>query len=438
MGRELEGVGMNGSALELFPSPSLSIGDNSTVSKELMTGTLPGSKKKQAECIYQNIAYAVACWGAERVGFLTLTVGDWMPDASRPSGRRFDKLHDRKEASRRFNSLLTHFIKRRYRCGIIVTERHKDGALHFHLVIVLESDIRTGIDMKACFPTRDKAGNDLWEPDYSTRPEALGREWALWRERAECYGFGRANLQPMKGSAEALGRYTGKYVSKAWEYRCDDDKGGRVVRYFGDWKRSRPFTPWEPARAPRKPCASRKKKSAKESPPPAPEPGPEPEIGELKDRPMRAPWSFRHGTMAPGARCWRECARQAAVSCTLQGKPIEEVTVKACTGRHWAWHWTHLFMATIFLLPRRACRDLRRGLVDHNRRAAKLCREKGFEPTPVWERGAGDWLGNHESGAPECRPLEAPNPWHEEDVWHWERDKLLREVREEFMAESAN
>ena len=39
---------------------------------------------------------------------------------------------------------------------------------------------------------------------------------------------------------------------------------------------------------------------------------------------MRAPWSFRHGTMAPGARCWRECARQAAVSCTLQGKPIEE------------------------------------------------------------------------------------------------------------------
>lgn len=183
---------------------------------------MPGSKRKQAAALAFNIKWMVENFGAERVGFLTLTCGDSTPEG-------FKKISSRREASRRFNSLLTAVIRDRYQCGVTVTERHRDGGIHFHLVCVVGGDIRTGIDFEACF--------DKKSPDYSTAPARLRLEWKFWRERAVKYGFGRCQLQPMKKTGEALGFYIAKYISKGFAHRQEDDRGGRCVRYFGAWSK---------------------------------------------------------------------------------------------------------------------------------------------------------------------------------------------------------
>ncbi|HEX3720857.1 MAG TPA: hypothetical protein VH595_23135 [Verrucomicrobiae bacterium] len=89
-----------------------------TASKDEVS-PLPGPRKKQAEALTQNIQWMAATFGKERIGFLTLTLGDY------EAGGQFRNLRDRKEAQRRFHSLLTNEISKRYLCGVTVTKRHK-------------------------------------------------------------------------------------------------------------------------------------------------------------------------------------------------------------------------------------------------------------------------------------------------------------------------
>ena len=177
------------------------------------TPPLPGPRKKQADALTENIKWMAKTFGKERIGFLTLTLGDF------DAGGRYRNLRDRKEAQRRFHSLLTNVITGRYLCGVIVTERHRNGGLHFHLVVACREDIRGNIDFDACFPRKDGRGKPLHAPDYSTANAAIKREWAFWRRTAKLYGFGRHELEPMRESGEALGRYLGEYLRKDWEHR---------------------------------------------------------------------------------------------------------------------------------------------------------------------------------------------------------------------------
>jgi hypothetical protein len=79
---------------------------------------LPGPRKKQADALTENVKWLAATFGKERMGFLTLTLGD------KDARGRFRNLRDRKEAQRRFHSLLTNVIAKRYQCGVTITERH--------------------------------------------------------------------------------------------------------------------------------------------------------------------------------------------------------------------------------------------------------------------------------------------------------------------------
>ena len=191
---------------------------------------LPGPRKKQAEALTENIQWLAETFGPERIGFLTLTLGD--VDA----GGRYRNLRDRKEAQRRFHSLLTNVIAKRYPRGVTVTERHKNLGLHFHLAVACANDIRGQIDFAACFPPKGANRKPLYKPDYTTANDAIRREWAFWRRIAKLYGFGRHQLQPMRETGEALGRYLGGYLSADWEHRLPEDKGARCIRYFGHWE----------------------------------------------------------------------------------------------------------------------------------------------------------------------------------------------------------
>jgi hypothetical protein len=145
-------------------------------------------------------------WGLENLGFLTLTFADFVLDP--------------KEAQRRFNSLATHVLRDRYRAFVRVFERCKSGRIHYHLLVVLDADIRTGFDFEAV-----KAN------DYRSAGKFLRDEWAFWRRTARLYRFGRTELLPVRSSSEAVARYVGKYISKNHEQRSARDANVRLVEY---------------------------------------------------------------------------------------------------------------------------------------------------------------------------------------------------------------
>jgi hypothetical protein len=162
-----------------------------------------------AAALSWNVAHLCQKFGIERVGFFTLTFADHVTDI--------------REASRRFNSLASHVLKQRYAAHIRVVERQKNGRIHYHLLVVLPDDIRTGADFDA-FARRD----------YKSANNHLRREWAFWRKTAPQYRFGRHELQPIRSDAAAMGQYVGKYIGKHIGHREERDKGARLVSYSGD------------------------------------------------------------------------------------------------------------------------------------------------------------------------------------------------------------
>jgi hypothetical protein len=145
-------------------------------------------------------------FGLERCGFLTLTFADHVVDME--------------EAQRRWHSLRTHVLSQRYEAFIVVVERQKSGRVHFHLIVVLPEDIRSGFSFA-----------EAERKIYSSANDALRDEWAFWRASAKRYGFGRTELLPIQSNAEGVGRYLGKYIGKHVKNRKPADKGARLVRY---------------------------------------------------------------------------------------------------------------------------------------------------------------------------------------------------------------
>jgi hypothetical protein len=111
---------------------------------------------------------------------------------------------------------------KRYQRAIGVWERHASGRIHFHLVVALDKDIRSGADFAA-----------FKRKDYRSANSALRAEWAFWRETCPKYRFGRHELMPVKSNTEGIARYVGKYISKHVTQRRAEDKGARVVRFIG-------------------------------------------------------------------------------------------------------------------------------------------------------------------------------------------------------------
>lgn len=177
---------------------------------------LSTSNKKTAHVLAASVKFMCEKYGIENVAFLTLTFKQHVTNP--------------KEASRRLNSLFTNVIKPRYSDYVGVFERQHSGRIHYHLLVSLGFDVRTGFDFGA-----------VKNQDYRSASPALRKEWAFWRKAAPKYGFGRTELMPIKSTAEGIGRYVGKYISKNITQRGlahvignapkYQDKGVRLVRY---------------------------------------------------------------------------------------------------------------------------------------------------------------------------------------------------------------
>ena len=186
-----------------LPCRSLETTQSGRVGKGTPAG-LSGPHRKVANALSWNVAHLCREWGIHRVGFLTLTFADHVTDIP--------------EASRRFNSLASNVLRDRYAAHIRVLERQKSGRIHYHLLVVVPDDIRTGVDFDA-FAKRD----------YRSASNNLKREWAFWRHTAPLYRFGRTELLPIRSDAAALGQYVGKYIGKHIGQREERDKGARLV-----------------------------------------------------------------------------------------------------------------------------------------------------------------------------------------------------------------
>jgi Arc/MetJ-type ribon-helix-helix transcriptional regulator len=167
---------------------------------------LSAGHKKTAFALKVNVLWLIERYGLERIGFLTLTFARLIVSY--------------KEAQKALHSLMTGVLKARYPEYIIVMERMTSGRIHYHLLVVMAQDIRTGFDFGAV-----KRG------DYRSASEYLRKEWRFWRETTPKYGFGRTELLPIKKKAEGVAKYVGKYVGKHIGQRLAEDKGARLVRY---------------------------------------------------------------------------------------------------------------------------------------------------------------------------------------------------------------
>jgi len=206
-GSEVQAAGAGGGRAATPPDPApLPCPPKSNNSTEM--SAFPPAAGRTAYALSVNVAEAVGRWGIENSGFLTLTFADHVLDP--------------KEAQRRLNSLATHVLRPRYGGAVRVYERQKSGRIHYHLLVNVGADIRTGFAFAA-------AANG----DYRSASPALRSEWAFWRRTAKRYRFGRTELLPIMSSAVAVSRYVGKYISKHFDAREARDSGVRLVSYIG-------------------------------------------------------------------------------------------------------------------------------------------------------------------------------------------------------------
>src|SRR5215831_1770720 len=108
-------------------SPLPCLKSHNSTKEEEKFNVLTGSHRKTAHALKENIIALAAQYGVERLGFLTLTFADHVTCV--------------KEAQRRFNSLSTHVLRKRYLKAIAIVERQQSRRIHYHLVVVLQNDI---------------------------------------------------------------------------------------------------------------------------------------------------------------------------------------------------------------------------------------------------------------------------------------------------------
>lgn len=172
-------------------------------------------EEKSIYILRGNIESMIKHHGVENCGFLTLTFPD--------------NLRDFREAQKRFNSLASNLLRKLFPGGyIVVLEPQKRGAIHYHLIVGTEQDIRTGFDFEA-----------VSKRDYRSANDYLRGLWSQLRNSMDKYGFGRSELLPIKTTGEGIAKYVGKYLQKNF-LECPTDwakSKARKVRYSrSEWR----------------------------------------------------------------------------------------------------------------------------------------------------------------------------------------------------------
>ena len=226
---------------ELFPT----VETPAARQTEFVEKMLSGSQKKTAFALRMNAERLVREDGLHCTGFLTLTVGDYFCETHGKQTPKFKNhcpvckqrnifsrmqfcgIYNADEASERINSV-REFLLTIFSRAILVSERHKNKALHFHLLGSLANgaDIRSGLNF-----------DELRRREYRSASEDLKGLWKVLRNTLPKYGFGRHELLPIKKTGDAVAAYISKYIEKNVCQRSPADRRKKLVRYIG-WKKN--------------------------------------------------------------------------------------------------------------------------------------------------------------------------------------------------------
>jgi hypothetical protein len=180
------------------------IGDDSSKRK---AWTPKSQTAKKQKTLTGNVQYWANKLGVENLGFLTLTFKE--------------NMRDKKEAQRRWNNL-NRTISRdgKFTVLVKVLEVQRRGAFHYHLLVKIGEDIRTGFDWVAfkkaaeAYNAKDKEEGKRQTKIYATSAtDHLRHLWGYMRAKCKSHGFGRSELMPIE-YPNNIGSYLGKYLNK--------------------------------------------------------------------------------------------------------------------------------------------------------------------------------------------------------------------------------
>jgi hypothetical protein len=167
-------------------------------------------------------------YGLNNVGVLTLTFG--VPGSGRGSQATRELREQAKHldsVQKRWHSLNTNIITKRYPDWINVVEPQEDGVWHFHVVVATTFDIRTGTDVATLsnysLPRWMRRGKHL-------RNDALAEEWLSLRKIACKYRFGRIELLPIWKTGVALAFYLAGFLTESFKL-IPPCKKHRLIRF---------------------------------------------------------------------------------------------------------------------------------------------------------------------------------------------------------------
>jgi hypothetical protein len=209
-----------------------------------------GNAAKTAAALGKNIEAFVEHWGPDCCILVTIT-------NKKP-------LVGKEACKAAWRSLKRGVIDKRYPNYIRVPERHKNKGQHSHILTHLGVDVRTSFSFAALMEARRAFAR--WRQSRSPEDLAFARrctkaysesahpmlkaEWSFWRRLGKRggYGVGRVEVIPVRESAERLGRYLGKYLTKSFGERGEEDRGSKLVSYgkVSRWWSTR-FTWYSPA-----------------------------------------------------------------------------------------------------------------------------------------------------------------------------------------------
>ncbi len=167
------------------------------------------TNRKRVFAAQENMRGYVRRVGEDRIGVLTLTTAD--------------ECRSLREFQRRWNSLMTNFVRRLWKSGVWVGERQmRTGNWHGHALVDVGFEIRTA------FPFEEVARRNYRNVDLRVR-----HLWKQLRGKTPRYGFGRTELVPIKSNSEWAIKYLTSYLGKA--LFSEKTVGEEKARLFGMW-----------------------------------------------------------------------------------------------------------------------------------------------------------------------------------------------------------
>jgi hypothetical protein len=188
---------------------------------------LTGAHKKTAFKLQHNVRALVQKYGIEHMVVCTVTHAQFCGDA--------------KASQRKWHSFVTGYLNKHYKGRWLrVLERCESGCIHYHVLIAVPDDVRTGFDFEAYRRARQayRIGGKCSEFQRQrviwkrSRNAALIKGFEDFRAACQRHGFGKCiDFLPVLSNADAVAYYVGKYISKHIGHRLPADKGVRLIAY---------------------------------------------------------------------------------------------------------------------------------------------------------------------------------------------------------------